>query len=265
MPNPFPGMNPYLENPQFWKPIHSRLIAALDAAIREQLPPAFVTTLEERVYLSLTEIAYPDVAVVRTEPVSAPIPVPGANVLTADPPLTLALSEEEIAETFLEIRLPGSPDKIIASLEVLSPKNKSRESRGRDAYLAKQAQLLRSETHLLEVDLLRGGTYSLAAPQDEVAAAHPLPWQYGVCLHRARTGNRYDVWVASVRERLPRFAVPLTPEYADIVVDLNRVVTQVYDDGRFDRRIDYRQEPMPPLAPTDADWADVLLKSHGLR
>ncbi len=265
MPNPFPGMNPYLENLQFWKPIHSRLIAALDAAIREQLPPAFVTTLEERVYLSLGEIAYPDVLI--TQPPPVPVsPLPGnTGTIAADLPLMITLTEEEVTETFLEIRLPGSPDKVIASLEVLSPKNKSRESRGRDAYLQKQTQLLQSETHLVEIDLLRSGSYSLAAPQDELAASHPNPWQYGVCLHQARTGNRYDVWVASVRERLPRFTVPLTPEYADIVVDLSRVVAQVYEDGRFDRRIDYRQEPMPPLAPSDADWSDALLKSQGLR
>jgi hypothetical protein len=26
MPSPFPGMNPYLENPELWSAVHSRLI-----------------------------------------------------------------------------------------------------------------------------------------------------------------------------------------------------------------------------------------------
>ncbi|MGK7884891.1 MAG: DUF4058 family protein, partial [Crocosphaera sp.] len=26
MPSPFPGMNPYLELPQFWSQVHNRLI-----------------------------------------------------------------------------------------------------------------------------------------------------------------------------------------------------------------------------------------------
>lgn len=29
MPSPFPGMNPYLENPELWSEVHSRLIVAI--------------------------------------------------------------------------------------------------------------------------------------------------------------------------------------------------------------------------------------------
>ncbi|NEP45734.1 MAG: DUF4058 family protein, partial [Okeania sp. SIO2H7] len=29
MPSPFPGMNPYLENPAYWPSIHHRLIVAI--------------------------------------------------------------------------------------------------------------------------------------------------------------------------------------------------------------------------------------------
>ncbi|NER98761.1 MAG: DUF4058 family protein [Symploca sp. SIO1B1] len=37
MPSPFPGMNPYLENPQFWSEVHHRLITALADAIESNL------------------------------------------------------------------------------------------------------------------------------------------------------------------------------------------------------------------------------------
>lgn len=265
MPNSFPGMNPYLENPQFWRPVHARLIAALDEAIREQLPPAFFTTMEERVYLSLQESAYPDVLVLHTQEHSAPNLPSQAATLIADEPLTIVATQEEITETYLEIRLPGKPERVVAAIEVLSPKNKSRESRGRDVYVAKQKQILDSDTHLIEIDLLREGAYTLAAPYEEVALHHPTPWHYGVCLHRAQAGQIYQIWLSTVQTRQPIFPIPLTPDVPELVVDLNRVVAQVYDDGRFDSRIDYRLEPLPPLAPPDAHWANTLLKNAGLR
>jgi hypothetical protein len=265
MPNPFPGMNPYLETPSFWRPVHARLIAILDEMIREQLPPAFFTTMEERVYLSLQESAYPDVLVVESQETRASASPVQTATLVADEPLTISATQEEISETYLEIRLPGKPEKVVAAIEVLSPKNKSRESQGRDVYLAKQKQYLASETHLIEIDLLREGAYTLAAPYEEVTLHHPQPWHYGVCLHRAQAGQTYQVWLRSVQTRLPIFPIPLTPQFPELVIDLNRVVAQVYADGRFHSRIDYSQEPLLPLAPPDAQWADALLKSKGLR
>ena len=32
MPSPFPGMNPYLENPELWPEVHHRLITAIAIA-----------------------------------------------------------------------------------------------------------------------------------------------------------------------------------------------------------------------------------------
>lgn len=29
MPSPFPGMNPYLENPELWSQVHHRLLNAI--------------------------------------------------------------------------------------------------------------------------------------------------------------------------------------------------------------------------------------------
>ena len=265
MPSPFPGMNPYLENPRFWRAVHARLISTLDAAIREQLPPAFVTTVEERVYLSLTESAYPDALVLQQRGESLAVPTSSGNTLVADAPLIVTEPTEEVSETFLEIRVPGSPEKVVASVEVLSPKNKSRESRGRDTYVAKQQTVLESGTHLVEIDLLRDGAYTLAAPPAELSAIRTTPWDYGVCLHKAGAGRTFCVWLSGVRERLPVFLIPLSGDYADIVIDLNAATQQVYDDGRFDSRIDYAVDPVPPLPPTNARWADALLQTAGRR
>lgn len=41
MSSPFPGMNPYLENPELWPEVHSRLIIAIADAIAPQLRPKY--------------------------------------------------------------------------------------------------------------------------------------------------------------------------------------------------------------------------------
>ncbi|MGH3577865.1 MAG: DUF4058 family protein, partial [Mycobacterium sp.] len=53
-----------------------------------------------------------------------------------------------------------------AVIEVLSPANKAAGSEGRRLYLAKQRQLLESQTHLLEIDVLRQGEHTAAPPLD---------------------------------------------------------------------------------------------------
>ena len=39
MNSPFPGMNPYLENPVFWSEVHHRLITAIADTIEENNSP----------------------------------------------------------------------------------------------------------------------------------------------------------------------------------------------------------------------------------
>ena len=41
MSSPFPGMNPYLENPDLWSEVHHRLITAIAIAISPTLRPQY--------------------------------------------------------------------------------------------------------------------------------------------------------------------------------------------------------------------------------
>lgn len=41
MPSPFPGFDPYLENPDFWPEVHSRLIVALADSLVPQVRPKY--------------------------------------------------------------------------------------------------------------------------------------------------------------------------------------------------------------------------------
>ncbi|MEB3829953.1 DUF4058 family protein, partial [Phormidium sp. CCY1219] len=50
MPSPFPGMNPYLEQPDFWPEVHHLLISLLLESLVPQLRPKYRVAIEKRVY-----------------------------------------------------------------------------------------------------------------------------------------------------------------------------------------------------------------------
>lgn len=152
--------------------------------------------------------------------------------------------------------------RIVTVIEVLSPANKTTGNRGRDAYVEKQRKVLDSDSHLIEIDLLRGGLHTVAVAESELKARGK--YDYLLCLHRARS-VWFDVWACTVRQRLPRFAVPLADGDPDLVVDLQALFNRVYDEGVYARRIDYRKEPPLLLRSEDVLWADALLREKGLR
>ncbi|MBD1906286.1 DUF4058 family protein [Trichocoleus sp. FACHB-6] len=52
MPSPFPGVDPYLENPELWAEVHHRLIIAIFIAIAPYLRPKYRVAIEKSIYLS---------------------------------------------------------------------------------------------------------------------------------------------------------------------------------------------------------------------
>ena len=47
MPSPFPGMDPYLERPRWFRGLHSKLVTCIEEAIQPLLPdPTFALTGE---------------------------------------------------------------------------------------------------------------------------------------------------------------------------------------------------------------------------
>src|SRR3712207_9018230 len=45
--SPFPGMDPYLEEPRFWEPFHDRFIFQIGEALYESLPPDYVAEFRQ--------------------------------------------------------------------------------------------------------------------------------------------------------------------------------------------------------------------------
>ncbi|MEI7769214.1 MAG: DUF4058 family protein, partial [Chloroflexales bacterium] len=50
MPTPFPGMDPYLEQPAIWPDFHNSLIVALRDDLAPRLRPRYYVAIEERTY-----------------------------------------------------------------------------------------------------------------------------------------------------------------------------------------------------------------------
>lgn len=274
MPNPFPGMNPYMEEARHWRGVHLRLIAGIETAINETLPRSFATYVEERIIVEEWDKEYiPDNIVVQRGPYPPSEPRNGAGgagavlarpqtVAAGDAPLLLEFNRPTTRQRYLEIRTVGD-EELIAVIEVLSPMNKAKGS-GWDEYRRKQRDLLDSGVHLLEIDLLRDGEYTVAPPGKRLLR-RTGPFDYIISLHRGGAGDRYEVWPRTVRDRLPRVVVPLTEEAGDVSFDLQAVIDRSYDESGMERRIHYRAEPIPPLTEEDAVWADALLKEKGLR
>lgn len=265
MAGPFPGMDPYLDHSARWPGFHHRLITYVGDTLNRMLPPRYVADFGERLYVVKRSI-YPDVAVVKrlTPPASVGVGTVGVAVQVAsDPPWVLTLEPAEIREPFIQIVSTEDEGRVITAIEILSPANKAAGSPGRELYLTKQRELLASETHLIEIDLLRRGEHTVAAPRDRIEELGS--WQYLVCLHRAGEIERFEVWPIKLRRPLPRIRVPLADGDADVVLDLQSVLDRAYDEGAYARRLDYCTEPPIPLTIEDAAWADQLLRERGLR
>ena len=274
MPSPFPGMDPYLEHPGLWPGVHNRLIAALDEHLSPRLRPRYYTALEERVYIAEpAQTSYggrPDAVVVPAgEPAVAPTGLgsttangaaasgrPGVQVLVASVPVP-----DRIRETYLEVHETAT-GAVVTLIEVLSPTNK-RPGEGRREYETKRLHTLGTLTHLVEIDLLRGGQPLPFQLRDRPAA--PPPGDYRILIARSDRRPWVDLYAFGVRDPLPPFPLPLRSGDDEPTVDLQDILTTVYDRASYDLRLDYAADPVPPLGPADAAWADAVLREHGRR
>ena len=131
-------------------------------------------------------------------------------------------------------------------------------------YLRKQRQILsRSRVNLVEIDLLRRGTWTVALP---ATAPVSLPaHDYRICVRRAARPGGFEFYPFRVSQPLPQVRIPVRAADTDVTLDLAAVFTEAYDRAMAATRIDYAAEPEPPLGPEAAAWADELLRTAGAR
>jgi Protein of unknown function (DUF4058) len=252
-------MNPYLEHPELWAEVHSRLIIYIADQIAPSLRPKYRVAVEKRVYQDVDEsvlVGIPDVTVARSLPDTRDRPSNGANVAVVAPPtnpmrVTVPMPED-VRESFLEVRAVGT-GAVVTVIEILSPKNK-RSGEGRQAYDRKRQQILGSLTHLIEIDLLRAG-------QPMPILGTPMPSAYRILVSRSNRRPTADLYAFGLRDPIPAFPLPLRPGDPEPLVDIQTALHTVYDRAGLDMAIDYTAEPVPPLAEAEKIWAIAYLSA----
>lgn len=256
MPSPFPGMDPWLEHPGLWPDVHERLIIAIADYLGPILRPRYYVAVGIHSYIitrpvELSHPRYPDVMIVDTPHAVAPSP----QVTSAQPVVVTVPVPEPVEESYLEVRETAS-GQVITVIEVLSPTNK-RPGEGRETYEVKRLEILRSRTHLVEIDLLRDWP--------------PMPFwgngqgsHYRILVRRGERRTYADLYAFTIRDPMPRFPVPLQENDVEPVVDLKPLLDELYDRASYDLRVDYSRPPTPPLSDADAQWtAQVLHTARG--
>ncbi len=256
MPSPFPGMDPYIESPMLWSDFHNDLASEIRAQLNRHIQPRYFARLTPYVTYEIVEIGQtygirPDVGVSQLQPSPAPS-MTATAIIT--PPLAESLVPFETPLRFHRVEIHATEtQQLVTVVEILSPVNKRPSHQAYLAYQRKRRDILRSEVHLIEIDLLRGG--------ERPPLERPVPTApYYTILSRQERRPRVDVWPIQLADRLPVLPVPLLAPDPDVPMSLGESVASVYERGAYAQQIDYTQPPPPPaLSEADASWVKTLL------
>ncbi|MBV9128545.1 MAG: DUF4058 family protein [Verrucomicrobia bacterium] len=265
-------MNPYFQESR--SNVHTRLISYIGDALAGELPADLTARAEERVVVEAGEEegrSYrADVAVV--EPWRAGFPPlmnfgengdessGGSAVAVAEPLLFMA---EAVPERWIEVR--NAQGSLITVIEVLSPANKTEP--GAHAYLRRRQHFLAAGVHLVEIDLVRGGSHVVAIERELLAPKLPPAGTcHLVCVARAVGDGlmRREVYLCPLREPLPAIRVPLRRGDPDVPLALQPLVDRCYRTGRY-WLANYQRELQPPAADAEeAAWIAGRVRAAGL-
>jgi hypothetical protein len=242
-------MNPYLEPPEAWDSFHPNFIAACQFALVAQVRPKYIVKSEARLYIHEPPaherrfFAQTDVGIARPAGVATQ-PGPAAATIEAPAYGTFPTGIEMDRVRYLEIR-DRQTNELVTVIEVLSRANKY-AGPDREQYIGKRWELIRSRTHLVEIDLLRGGP---KLPLDGLP-----PCDYHALVKRTEAWPRIGIWPWKLREPMPPIPIPLREPDPDAKLDLKAVLDRVYDEGGYADYI-YPGPPEPRLSDEDAAWA----------
>jgi hypothetical protein len=255
MPSPFPGMNPYLEQERAWNDFHESFMPAARDAIAAQVRPHYIAKINAHLFIhELPEGARQFRGRAHVGVTNPPFaPAGGPSAATAiEAPSQVQLPVLDVEQlSYIEIR-DRDGWQLVTVIELLSPTNKYSGS-DRDPYLAKRRQLLMSDVHFVEIDLLRGGPRMPMAGLPEC--------DYCVLVSRAETRPVAGVWPLHLRDPLPSIPIPLRSPHPGARLDLQGLVHRIYDAAGYEDYI-YRSSPQPRLNPEDAAWATTLVPAH---
>lgn len=258
MPSPFPGMNPYLEQPSVWEDLHSRFMTYAGESLGAQVRPNFFVKLEERVFIhepSSDErrklLGKPDIALFQAEPIRDRLVAVVDPAVVRVKSIIATIPDVEI-ERHAVIEIRDRHDRqLVTMIEVLSPSNK-RYGPDREQYLMKRSTLMFSTASIVEIDLLRGGP---RLPINDLPAC-----DYCVTVFRKSNAPKVEAWPIGLREELPVIPIPLKGNFADATLDLKALLNRVYDAAGYEDYL-YESPPDPPLNESDAIWAKSFIGS----
>lgn len=261
MKSPFPGMDPYLES--HCGDVHTSLATYAKDQLQRRLPRALIARVEERVAVESNDFEsdfrphgyYPDVrSEERSRNKSATIK--SQEFVAVADTIEVLRMVEPFTQRSIHIIEPKEGNRIVTAIEFLSRANKIGRS-GRDDYAKKRTELLEASVNLVEIDLIREGVPNLAVDIANVPAAYRGPYRISV----VRSWRNNSV---SLRNRLPIVSLPLRRKDKEVPLDLQALIDQVYENGRYDET-NYGSDPEPPLPAKEAAWANQLLRKKGVR
>ncbi|MBO0700760.1 MAG: DUF4058 family protein, partial [Zavarzinella sp.] len=216
MPSLFPGMDPYLEQPDLWKECHTALIYLIHAQLNSRLPDGYTASTDIHVWLQEADA---ESRRVRREPDVFVSEVPTSSAATAVQSKQWAAPAEIVlpvvarrGHRYVTIR-DKADNRVITAIEILSPANKA-GGPDRDAYLAKRDDYFLAQVNLVEIDFLRSGVRPPLGDQT------PERFAYYIMVCRNTQFPRAAFWSFGVRDAIPEIPVPLKPEDPDCPLDL---------------------------------------------
>mgnify|MGYP001226931640 CR=1 FL=1 len=247
MPSPFPGMDPFIEALE-WQDFHTTFNTVLRESLAPAVRPRYLVRVERRIYVEHapesdadSSVRIGDVAIVESGRDGGLVGVATAASGTTVAPIVCEVPMLlEHRESYLVIRERES-SQVVTVIETLSPSNKRRGSDGRREYLAKREEVIRSQTHLVELDLLRSG--------DPMPLKGNVPTgDYRAVVSRASLRPRADVYAWPLWHPLPEIQIPLNPGDDDVPLNLQSAFETVYERAAYELSVDYNADLDPPLS-----------------
>src|SRR5882757_9752824 len=124
MKNPFPGMNPWLE--ESWRDVPARLLVYAGDQLNRELPQDLAASVDERLVIDVDAEEprnyLPDLSILESWDKSAgPALGPGGTIVEAAKPVIVDRGEHKVRR----LEIIGRDGRIITVIELLSPTNKS--------------------------------------------------------------------------------------------------------------------------------------------
>ncbi|OWK39353.1 hypothetical protein FRUB_05916 [Fimbriiglobus ruber] len=183
-----------------------------------------------------------------------------ARRYASETPLFTSILREEHAEEFIEIS-SRTDGRLVTLVDVVSPANKTTPA-GRAAYLATRARAVAQRAGVVEIDLVTQGKPTLDFSRDGLPE-----YDHAITVTRGATPDRYEIYTATIQKRLPKFKLPLAADDRDTVFDLQVALVRGYEQGNFEKQLNYTG-PLPAdvkLTDTARAWVDTWLKQLNVK